>query len=343
MKSARVQISGHGRSDAVIYGSAILGMLVLGIMLLVSGVGKYPYLLGLAVVSYTLGLGHAFDVDHISAIDNIIRKLAQQQKNPRGVGFFFSCGHSAVVILMATATIFAVKWAQTRFSVVQGFTGPLASALAGGFLLLIALVNFIVLKDTVKTFRRVKRGQYEPEDPDAQASGVLGRGIKFLLGLISSSWQVLGVGFLFGLGFDTATQIGVLATTATASSQSVPWYAVLSFPILFTAGMSMMDTLDGFFMSAAYNWVFRSPLRKLYYNLVITGLSVLAAGVVGIIEIAQAASKAFGLDSGMWLWMQALNFRDLGFILVGIFVVVFGFSLAGWKLLGVSEHGEDPA
>jgi high-affinity nickel-transport protein len=325
-------------TDGAIYGGAVLVILFIGAVLLFSGAREYPELLGMGVLSFTLGLRHAFDADHISAIDNMARKLVQQQKNPKGVGFFFSCGHSTVVIIMGVTTIFAVKWAEAKFPQFQAFGGVIATAISGGFLLLLALINLVILKDVLRTFKNVRRGNQNPESPDQQAStGLISRAIKFLFNMVSKNWHVFVVGLLFGLGFDTATQIAVLATSAGAASESIPLISILSFPILFTAGMSMMDTLDGFFMTTAYQWVLYSPLRKVYYNLTITGLSILAAGVIGIIEVAQVISKEIGLGSGFWLQLQHLNFNVMGFILVGMFVVVWVASLAGWKLLRLGD------
>jgi high-affinity nickel-transport protein len=312
-------------------------MLLIGVILLLSCARMYPELLGMGLLSFTLGLSHAFDIDHISAIDNMIRKLIQQQKNPRGVGFFFSLGHSTVVIIMALATIFAVKWAQTSISSFNTSGGVIVSAVSGCLLLALGLINLIMLKNTLKAFKGVRRGEQNPEKHQEPPQGLINRAINLLFNLVNNNWQVFAVGFLFGLGFDTATQIAVLATSASAASEAIPWLSVLSFPLLFTAGMTMMDTLDSVFMCTAYQWVFDSPLRKLYYNLTITGLSILAAGAVGIIEIAQVVSQEMGLSGGFWLWLQNLNFNITGYILVGIFVVVFIASYAGWKLLHLGE------
>ena len=324
--------------DGIMYGSAVLLILLIGVVLLLSGARAYPELLGMGILSYTLGLRHAFDADHISAVDNMVRKLVQQQKNPKGVGFFFSCGHSTVVIIMAVVTIFAVKWAETRFPQLQASGGIFTSVVSGVFLLILALINFIILKDVLRTFKSMRNGKYKTDGQEPSSSaGFINRSIKFLFNLVNNNSHVFIVGFLFGLGFDTVTQIAVLATSASAVSKEIPLLAILSFPILFTAGMSMMDTLDGFFMSTAYQWVFYSPLRKVYYNLVITGLSILAAGVIGIIKIAQVIAQIAGLKSGFWLWLQNLDFNTMGYILVAMFVIVWAISLLGWKLLRLRE------
>ncbi|KLU60852.1 high-affinity nickel-transport protein NixA [Peptococcaceae bacterium CEB3] len=323
--------------DGFKYGAAILAILLTGLILLSTGVFKYPELLGMAVLSYSFGLRHAFDADHIAAIDNMTRKLIQEQKKTKGVGFFFSCGHSTVVIIMGLLTIFAVKWAQAALPQFQAVGGVIATLVSGVFLILLAAINFVILKDILKTFSSMRNGTYTPESAERPDKGVVNRTINRLFDMVANNRHVYLVGFLFGLGFDTATQIAVLATSASASAAGIPWVAILAFPILFTAGMSMMDTLDGFFMSTAYQWVFSSPLRKVYYNLTITGLSILAAGVIGIIEVGQVFAQESGRDSGFWLWLQHLDFNVMGFILVGLFVVVWAVSFAGWKLLHLSE------
>jgi len=323
--------------DALKFGSAVLAILLIGLILLSTGVFKYPELLGLAVISYTFGLGHAFDVDHIAAIDNMTRALIQQRKKTQGVGFFFSCGHSTVVIIMGVLTIFAVEWAKIALPQFQAVGGVIATSVSGVFLLMLATINFFILKDTLKIFKCMRSGTYNAESAERPDQGFINRTINRLFNLVNKSWHIYLVGFLFGLGFDTATQIAVLATSAAASAKGIPWVAVLSFPILFTAGMSMMDTLDGFFMSTAYRWVLSSPLRKVYYNLTITGLSILAAGVIGLIEVFQVFAQESGRNSGFWLWLQNLDFNRMGFILVGMFIVVWSVSFIGWKLLRLEE------
>ena len=330
-------ISNWKHFDALKYGSAVLAILLAGLILLGTGVFKYPELLGLAVISYTFGLSHAFDVDHIAAIDNMTRTLIQRRSKTKGVGFFFSCGHSTVVIVMGVLTIFAVKWAQKALPQFQAIGGVVATLVSGVFLLILAAVNLIILKDIVKTFKSMRCGTYTFESAERPDTGFINRTINRLFNLVSKNWHIYLVGLLFGLGFDTATQIAVLATSAAASAKGIPWVAVLAFPILFTAGMSMMDTLDGFFMSTAYQWVLSSPLRKVYYNLTITGLSILAAGVIGIIEVGQVFAQESGHDSGFWLWLQNLDFNKMGYMLVGMFLLVWAVSLVGWKLFRLGD------
>lgn len=332
---------GGVRLDIAKYGTVILGVLALGILLLLTGVRQYPILLGMAAISYTFGLRHAFDVDHIAAIDNMTRKMINDGKNTRGIGFCFSLGHSTVVIVMGVVTIFAVKWAQHAIPAFQSVGGSIGTLVAGVFLILLAVFNTLIVKDIVRNFRAMKNGQYTREIEEASKNKFINRQIERLLKIVNHNWQVVLVGFLFGLGFDTATQIAVLATSATAADKGIPWYAVLAFPILFTAGMCMMDTLDGFFMSTAYKWVFSSPFKKVYYNLTITVLSILAAGVIGIIEVLQVFSAEIGWTRGFWLWLQNLDFNFMGFILVFMFAAVWIVSLSAWKLLKLGEKDKE--
>lgn len=324
-------------TDLLIYGLAILGMHLLGVVLILLGARQRPELLGMAFVSYTLGLNHAFDADHIAAIDNTARKLVEQKKNPKGVGFFFSTGHSSVVFLMTLITVFAVRWAQNMIPVLQRFGGIFALTVSGVFLIFIGLINLFIWLNTYKKFISIRGGVYKEERMEEMfKDGFLNRYIRIIYNFINKSWHVYILGFLFGLGFDTATQIALLATAAGAASKAIPIVSILSFPIFFAAGMSLMDTADGFFITSAYQWIFDVPLRKVYYNLVMTGLSVIAALLIGFVEIAQLITQILGLSDGFWSFIQNLNFSTIGYIIVIIFVIVWAISYVGWKLLRVS-------
>lgn len=323
--------------DAIKYGVFVMFIFICGLIFLLTGVFKFPALLGMAVVSLTFGLAHAFDCDHIACIDNMTRKLVQQGGKTRGAGFFFSLGHSTVVIIMGTVTIFAVDWAKKALPKFQAVGGVIGTAVSATFLLILAIVNFIMLKDIIKTFKKMRDGTYIEESIERPNKGRVNRAINMMLGIANKNWHIYIIGFLFGLGFDTATQIAVLATSASATAQGMPWTAVMSFPILFTSGMCLMDTLDGFFMSTAYQWVLTSPLKKVYYNITITSLSILAAGVISIIEVGQVFAQEEGLNSGFWGWLQNLDFGKMGYILVGIFVLVWIVSLIGWRVFNLDK------
>lgn len=329
--------SANWKVDAMKYGAFIIFMFICGIVLLSTGVFKFPTLLGMGVVSLTFGLAHAFDCDHIACIDNMTRKLVQKGERTRGAGFFFSLGHSTVVIIMGIVTIFAVNWAKKAIPEFQAVGGVIGTVISAVFLLILAIANFVILKNAIKTFKEIKNGTYTEESLERPDKGFVNRSINTLLNVANKNWHIYLIGFLFGLGFDTATQIAVLATSATATAQGVPWIAVLSFPILFTAGMCLMDTLDGFFMSTAYQWVLTSPLKKVYYNITITTLSILAAGVISIIEVGQVIAMEENWNSGFWGWLQNLDFGKMGYALVAIFVTVWVVSLICWKVFNLDE------
>ena len=289
---------------------------------------NYPILLGTATLAYTFGLRHAFDADHIAAIDNVTRKLMQEGKRPVAVGFFFSLGHSTIVVLLSiaiaiTATVLQSKF--DNFTTVGGVVGTLVSAF---FLFAIAVANLLVLISIYRTFRIVKNGgKFVEEDLDLTLSrrGLMGRVLRRFFHLIERSWHMYPLGALFGLGFDTATEVGVLGISATQAAQGMSIWSILVFPALFTAGMSLMDTTDGVLMLGAYGWAFMKPIRKLYYNLTITAVSVIVALVVGGLEVLNLIGDRLGLTEagGFWGAIGAINdnFGILGYIIVGIFVL----------------------
>ena len=326
-----------------LFGSvALLHLLGWGIMLLLVA-PHYPVMLGLGGLAYTFGLRHAFDADHISAIDNTTRKFLQEGKQPLGVGFFFSLGHSTVVLLIAVALGIATQFIQTNVvngnGALKSVGGLIGTGVSGAFLLLIGLLNLIILIDIIKLFRRMKAGEYDRQSLEHElvAGGLLTRVFGRLFRLIEHSWQMYLVGFLFGLGFDTASEISLLAISAGAAAQHLPFYALLSLPLIFAAGMSLMDTADGAFMSRAYSWAFSNPVRKVFYNLTMTGLSVFVALFVGLIEVAQIVARALHLTGGFWETVDQLNFGIIGAIIVAAFVV----SWAGAFLIYRSQHIEE--
>ncbi|HEV7126644.1 MAG TPA: HoxN/HupN/NixA family nickel/cobalt transporter [Ktedonobacterales bacterium] len=288
---------------------------------------KYPVLLASGVLAYSFGLRHAVDADHISAIDNVTRKLMQEGKRPVAVGFFFSLGHSTIVVLLTVAIAFAANVVNKNlpgFKSVGALIGTSVSAL---FLYLIAALNLVILVGIFKLFRHVTRGgAYSQESLDEFLAqrGLMGRFFRPLFRLITHSWNMYPVGVLFGLGFDTATEVGVISLGALAAANGMPIVYVLLLPLLFTAGMSLADTTDGIMMLGAYGWAFVKPVRKLYYNLNITLISVLVALVVGTIEVMQIVSNELHLGGPFWGFMNnTLSLGNLGFFIVGIFVVAW--------------------
>ncbi|HTF33782.1 MAG TPA: HoxN/HupN/NixA family nickel/cobalt transporter [Myxococcota bacterium] len=299
----------------------------------------YPVLLGTGLLAYSFGLRHAVDADHIAAIDNVTRKLMQEGKRPIAVGFYFSLGHSTIVIFASVAialTATAFKNHIDAFREVGGVVGTLVSAL---FLFAIAFANMFVLLRVYQTFERVRQGDPVVEDDLStllSQRGVLGRLFRPVYRLISRSWHMYPLGFLFGLGFDTATEIGLLGISAVQASKGLPIWSILVFPALFTAGMALIDTTDGVLMVAAYGWAFVKPLRKLYYNLTITAVSVLVALLVGGIEFLGLIADKLQLVGGFWSAVTALNdnFGDLGYVIVGVFVVSWLISVLVYRLMG---------
>jgi high-affinity nickel-transport protein len=302
----------------------------------------YPILLGTALLAYSFGLRHAVDADHIAAIDNVTRKLMQQGKRPVGVGLYFSLGHSTVVVLASAAiaaTASALQGGLSGFKEVGGIIGTSVSAL---FLLAIAVANLVVLVGVYRTFQAARRGERVIDD-DLNAllaqRGLLGRLFRPLFRLIGKSWHMYPLGFLFGLGFDTATEIGVLGISAAQASSGLPIWSILVFPALFTAGMALVDTTDSVLMLAAYGWAFVKPIRKLYYNMTITFVSVVVALVIGGIEALGLIADQLRLEGSFWKFVNVLNdnFGSLGYLIIGIFAVSWVASMLLYRLMGYDE------
>lgn len=321
------------------YALAVGILHLLAISLLLVEAGSHPAILGMGLLAYTLGLRHAFDADHIAAIDNTVRKLVQQGQNPSGVGFYFSLGHSTVVFAAGVATAIAAKWLQEKIPAFQEVGGLIGTLVSGIFLLVIALLNLIIWVDIWRLFRALRRGEYRPESLDVllMNRGLVARLAKPLWRFISKSWHVYPLGLLFGLGFDTASQISLLALSA-ASAEALSLPGILAPPLLFAAGMSLMDTADGVFMTRAYGWAFSTPLRKLYYNLTVTGLSVVAALLIGSIELLQVLREKLGFKGRFWDWLGNLELGGLGYLLVGLFVLTWAVSYGVWKVGRLEER-----
>jgi nickel/cobalt transporter (NiCoT) family protein len=298
-----------------------------------------PVLLGTALLAYGFGLRHAVDADHIAAIDNVTRKLMQEGQRPIAVGCFFALGHSTIVIIAATAIAATAGTLQQHFPGMAAAAGVIATAGSALFLFAIAAVNAVVLVGLYQLFRRVRRGGGLPEDGLAAIlgrSGLLARLLRRLFRLMSRSWHMYPLGLLFGLGFDTATEIGLLGIAAAEAAKGLPIWSILVFPALFTAAMSLVDTSDGVLMLGAYGWAFVKPLRKLYYNLTITGLSVIVALLVGGIEALGLLADKFGLAGGVWDLVDAAagNPGLLGCAIIVAFAASWLLSLLLYRLRG---------
>ena len=293
--------------------------------------------LGVAFTAWTLGTRHAFDADHISAIDNTTRKLLNDGKRPLATGFFFSLGHATVVIAVGAGITVAARAVFGAMvnpdSAYETMGGAIGTTVSAGFLYLIAALNLIVLAGIARVFRDMRRGTYSEEELERQlqARGLMWRFFGRFMRSINHTWQMFFVGLVFGVGFDTATEVVLLAATAYAATSGLPWYAVLALPLLFGGGMTLFDTLDGCFMNFAYGWAFARPVRKVYYNLVITGLSIAAAFIIGSIEMLGVLSGEAHLHGAFWDFMGNFDINRAGFIIAGLFAVTWAAAVAYWR------------
>ncbi|HEY3765042.1 MAG TPA: HoxN/HupN/NixA family nickel/cobalt transporter [Gaiellales bacterium] len=318
----------------------VAGLHVVGFFLLFVVVAPHHYrmgasgafTIGVGLTAYTLGLRHAFDADHIAAIDNTTRKLMSEDKRPLSVGFFFSLGHSSIVFAMAFLFAIGVRALDGPVthpgSRLHDLTGLVGTGVSATFLYLIAILNVVILVGILGVFRDMRSGRYDEAELEERLNsrGLMNRVYGRFTGAVSHPWQMFPIGLLFGLGFDTVTEVALLFLAAGAAGAGLPFYAVLCLPILFAAGMSLLDTIDGSFMNFAYGWAFSQPVRKVYYNITITGLSVLIALVIGTIEVA-------GLFGG-----RAVDLNTVGFVIVALFVVTWAVSLAVWRLGRIEQR-----
>lgn len=321
-----------------IYG-LLIGMNVLAWLWALTAFRHHPVLLGTALLAYGFGLRHAVDADHIAAIDNATRKLMQEKKRPVSVGLFFSLGHSTVVVLASVGVAVATSAMQRHFDYFREVGGVIGTCVSALFLFALALMNLIILRSIYKAWRNVKEGGvYVDDDFDLLLAdrGFFARLFRPLFRLITRSWHMFPLGFLFGLGFDTATEIALLGIAATQASQGLSPWSVMVFPILFSAGMSLVDTLDGHLMLGAYGWAYLKPIRKIYYNMTITLVSVLVAVVIGAIEALGLLSDQLKLQGPVWDAIGTLNdnFGVLGYVIIGIFVLSWAASVMIYRAKG---------
>ena len=304
---------------------------------------------GTAVLAYTLGMRHAFDADHISAIDNTTRKLMSEGQRPLGVGFFFSLGHSSVVAALAILLNFGIKAVGSQLkdqdSALHHYTGIIGLTVSGTFLMLIAILNLMILFSIVGVFIQMRKGAYNEEELEKHLNsrGFLMRFFGPIARRIDKSWKMYPLGILFGLGFDTATEIGLLVLAGSSVIAGLPWWAIISLPLFFAGGMSMLDTIDGSFMNFAYGWAFSKPVRKVYYNIIITGLSVAVALFVGGLEICQVIAQQLNLTGGFWDYALAFNLNSAGYYIVAAFVVVWGVALLLWRFGKIEQRWHNSA
>jgi high-affinity nickel-transport protein len=333
---------------------SILALHVLGFALFIAYVlpAHYKFFgVGLSITAYTLGLRHAFDADHISAIDNTTRKVMSERHGtdkprPFSFGYFFSLGHSTIVFAIGLGIIIAEKAVLPAVthssSSLQSFGGTFGTIVSAAFLFLIGLLNLVVLAGIIKVFRSMRRGQYNEAELERQLEnrGFFYRFFGKWMKVINKEWQLYPVGVVFGMGFDTATEVALLTTTALLASEHIAWQAIISLPILFTAGMCLMDTTDGVFMNLAYGWAFFNPVRKVFYNLAITGLSVAICFFIGGIEtLSLVPLEVHGVSqtSGFWGFMYNFNINTAGFVIVGLFIATWAAAILIWRYGHIEE------
>jgi nickel/cobalt transporter (NiCoT) family protein len=330
----------------------ILALHVIGFFILLVLVVPHNYRLGasgafglgLGITAYTLGLRHAFDADHIGAIDNTTRKLMSEGQRPLSVGFFFSLGHSTVVLALGVLVTLGVHGLSGAIendnSTLHQATGLVGPVVSGSFLFLIGILNLIILVSIVRLFRRMREGEFDEQELEEQldSRGFMNRFYGRATKAIKKPWQMYPLGCLFGLGFDTASEIALLVLAGGAAAGGLPFYAIICLPILFAAGMSLFDTIDGAFMNLAYGWAFAKPVRKIFYNIAVTGLSVAVALLIGMIELLSVVADKLSLSGGLWDFVSNLDLNLVGYVIVGMFVVTWVIALSVWHFGRIEER-----
>jgi high-affinity nickel-transport protein len=348
----RAALSARERRTLAAMAAAVTGLHVVGFAALLafgtasrSHVGKPGVLtIGIGLTAYTLGLRHAFDADHISAIDNTTRKLMAEGKRPTSVGFWFSLGHSTIVFALALLISIGVRAldgpVQNDQSSLRGATGWIGTAVSVGFLYLIAAINLVILLGIVKVFREMRTGRYDEAgfERELDSRGLMNRLFGRLTKAVTKPRHMYPIGLLFGLGFDTASEVALLVIAGGAGAAGMPWYAVLCLPILFAAGMSLMDSIEGSFMNFAYGWALSKPVRKVFYNLTITGLSVAVAFVIGTIELGGLIGSRLDLSGPFWSWFESVDLNVVGLVIVAMFAATWGVAVLIWRLGRIEER-----
>jgi nickel/cobalt transporter (NiCoT) family protein len=336
--------------------ATVVGLNVAGWVMLAAAVSGHYHIskteifgFGTGILAYTLGMRHAFDADHIAAIDNTTRKLVSDGKRPLSVGFFFSLGHSTIVFVLALLLNFGIRalneQVKNNGSQLHAMTGVIGTTVSAAFLYIIAAMNLVILLGIVRVFRKMRTGSYDDRQLEEQLDkrGLMNRFFGPLARRVDASWKIYPIGVLFGLGFDTASEVALLVLAGSAVVSGLPFYAILSLPILFAAGMCLFDTADGCFMNFAYDWAFARPIRKVYYNLTITGLSVFVAVFIGTIEILGLIGQEVHLGGGFWAFMQGFNINKAGFVVVGVFVVTWAVALSIWRFGRIEQRWDASA
>jgi len=345
------RLSRRERGVLLAMGAAILGLLAAGTTLLLAASPHHYRIshtavfgVGTGILALTLGMRHAFDADHLAAIDNTTRKLLHDDRRPLSVGFFFALGHSTVVLALTVVLGLGVRALGVQVansgSTLHGVAGVVGTSVSGVFLYLIAALNVVILASIVRAFSALRRGELDEAELERrlESRGMMNRFFAPVARGIDRPWKMYPLGLLFGLGFDTATEVAFLVLSGTAVASGLPFWALLSLPLLFAGGMAALDTIDGCFMNFAYGWAFLRPVRKIYYNLVITGLSVTVAFAIGTVELAGLAGQEFGVSNGVLGALGRVNLNAAGFVLAGLFIATWAVSLLAWRLLRIEER-----
>jgi high-affinity nickel-transport protein len=361
MRRIAAELEARERRTVIAMAAVIVGLHVVGFFVLLALVvpknfslgASGAFGLGVGITAYTLGLRHAFDADHIAAIDNTTRRLMGQGRRPLTVGFFFALGHSTIVFLLGAIVVVGVRGIggalESDGSVLQGASGLIGPTVSGSFLLAIGLLNLAVLIGILRIFRRMREGGLDEQEleRELESRGLLNRLYGRATRGITKPWQMYPLGCLFGLGFDTATEVALLLMAGGAVAGGLPFYAILCLPILFTAGMTLFDTIDGAFMNFAYEWAFSEPIRKVFYNLAVTGLSVAVALLIGTVELMSVLADRLGLTGPPWDFVSGIDMNLLGYAIVALFVLTWVAALAVWRLGRIEEkwsaHLRSPA
>ncbi len=347
----RAPLDGRQRRDVAGMAAVVVALHVFGwsalLLLVVPGgyaVDGAVFGVGLGVTAYTLGMRHAFDADHIAAIDNTTRKLVADGRRPLSAGFWFSLGHSTIVFVLVALLAFGVKALAGNLrdenSGLQRWTGLFGTGISGTFLLAIGALNLVSLIGIWRVFRSMRRGSYDDAAlrQRLQDRGAVQRVIGPLTRAVRAPWQMYLVGLLFGLGFDTVTEVSLLVIAGGAAATDLPWYAILVLPVLFSAGMTLFDALDGAFMNYAYGWAFAGPLRTVYYNIVVTGLSVAVALLIGAQEMISLLADEFGIADGPLAWVGGLDLGAMGFVIAGLFVLTWALAVGVWRFGRIEQR-----
>jgi high-affinity nickel-transport protein len=336
-----VGLSGGEKVKVTALFAAIIAVTVFGFVASFE-IGRVAVVLaGLGFVSYILGLRHAVDADHIAAIDNTTRKLLQEKKRPLTVGTWFSLGHSTIVVGLIVAFVLAARAISSSIPTLQADGDIIGTLVSGGFLWVIGLVNVVIVVGVYQVFKSMKEGKLDQSEIDnlMEKRGFMNRFFHRLFKVVNEPWQIYPIGVLFGLGFDTATEVALIAiSVGVGVSASVPLYYILVLPLMFTCGMVLIDTTDGVVMRMAYGWAFLNPLRKVYYNLTVTIISVMVAWIIGSVEVLQVLSTELNLGGGFWLWLDGLNFETLGYGIVAVFIASWVVSMVYWKVNRIEQR-----